>query len=345
MLKLYTDTSFLNENNRAMVFPLLFDLHFKKSTILDKFYAIVNHVNNADIVVFPVDYSRFIGYKKASINLITQARACNKPIWIYTAGDFGFTVHIPNSYTFRLGGFNSKLKDTTFILPSFIDNPYQTILKQRFSTILKEHKPTIGFVGHANSGVINYFKSYLSYLKLNVKFLIKPKYFDTQKFYPSSNIRYSYLKILNKSNQLKTNFVFRDKYRAGVSNNLDKSKTAKVFYTNIFNNLYTFCIRGVGNFSVRFYETLAVGRIPILLDTDCRLPLEDDIQWRNHIIILDISLKASLEEQILRFHTSKSEEALTKIQDSNKLLWETHLRRHSYFVKIHDKFLNTKNNV
>ena len=37
---------------------------------------------------------------------------------------------------------------------------------------------------------------------------------------------------------------------------------------------------------VRFYETLAIGRIPVLIDTDCVLPLNNEIDWYKHCIIV-----------------------------------------------------------
>jgi hypothetical protein len=111
-----------------------------------------------------------------------------------------------------------------------------------------------------------------------------------------------------------------------------------VFYNNIFNNIYTFCIRGFGNFSVRFYETLAVGRIPVLLNTDCRLPLTDSIDWKKHVVILNESKKESLVKQILDYHNSKSNNEIMIIQKNNRLLWEAYLRRHSFFMKVHDEF-------
>ena len=43
-------------------------------------------------------------------------------------------------------------------------------------------------------------------------------------------------------------------------------------YTN--DNLYGLCVRGFGNFSFRLGETLMMGRIPILIDTECILPFD-----------------------------------------------------------------------
>jgi hypothetical protein len=342
MLKLYTNKAFLNETHRNRVFPLLFDLFYLKNKNLASYYTIIDNVNDCDIVVFPINYSYFLKYREAFNQLDKAAKVNKKPIWLYSSGDYGFTVYIPNSYNFRLGGLNSKLDDNTIVIPSFITNPYQSNLKQQFKIIEKTNIPSIGFVGHAQGGLLKYVNEYLSFIKVNFNRKLKQKKIDFQSFYPSSIKRKKYLDLLAASNKIKTQFVLRSKYRAGVKTIEEKQKTTQEFYQNIFDNLYTFCIRGVGNFSVRFYETLAVGRIPILLNTDCRLPLSEIINWEKHCVILDTTKKVSLEEQILKFHNSKSEIEFEDIQKNNRNLWKTYLKRESFFIKIHNKFKKAK---
>lgn len=338
MLKLYTDSKFLNEIHRKSVFPLLFDLYFLKDEVLLEHYKLVDSVLECDIVIFPIDYAKFLKERVAFLALQKEAQTHNKPIWIYSGGDYGFTNYIKNSYTFRLGGFKSKLDEKTFIIPSFINDPYTTQLPQGFNVLQKEEKPTIGFVGHAQSGLTKYFKEFINHVKYQAKRKLNKRIADSQPFYPSSTKRAQYLTKLNISEHLKTNFILRDSYRAGVQTEADRQKTTQEFYENIYNNAYTFCIRGVGNFSVRLYETLAVGRIPIILNTDCKLPLSNSIDWSKHCIILDERKKMSLEAQILEFHQSKTDEEFLEIQKSNRALWKTHLVRQTYFINIYNIF-------
>ena len=52
-------------------------------------------------------------------------------------------------------------------------------------------------------------------------------------------------------------------------------------------SLFTFCYRGAGNFSYRFYETLMMGRIPILVNTDCVFPFEDKVDINSLGLVLN----------------------------------------------------------
>jgi len=338
MLKLFTDTSFLIEKHRREVFPLLFDLVFKKNSNLLSHYSIVEEVSLADIVVFPIDYTSFLKHKEAFSILNATAKTYQKPIWVYTAGDYGFTNYIPNSYTFRLGGFNSKLGENTFVIPSFINDPYKSFLSQQFSVLTKTEKPSIGFVGHAQTGFLKYLKEYSNHLKYQLKRTLKKTLVDKQSFYPSSVKRVNYLQQLALNEHLKTDFILRNKYRAGSHSAAAQKESSQQFYNNIFENGYTFCLRGVGNFSVRFYETLAVGRIPVVIDTDCRFPLNHEINWTEHCLIIKQNSKKPVAEHILDFHQNLSETEFSELQKNNRNLWLNLLQRGAYFLEIHQLF-------
>ena len=45
------------------------------------------------------------------------------------------------------------------------------------------------------------------------------------------------------------------------------------------NSFITLCPRGTGINSKRFYETMSYGRVPILISENCRLPLDDMINY------------------------------------------------------------------
>ncbi|TYB80155.1 hypothetical protein ES676_00360 [Bizionia saleffrena] len=338
MLKLYTDSDYLTERFRRQVFPLLFDLEFVPDPNLSAIYNIVTDIEDCDVVVIPIDYSVFVSHTDAFKRLTSLAERYQKPLWVYTGGDYGFSLDLPNAYVFRLGGFDSQLSPSTFIMPSFINDPYTTFLDTEFTPLVKTQRPRIGFVGHAQSGSTKLVKEFLVHLKKIVKYYRKDSFFDKQSFFPSSIKRALYLKGLHNDPFLDTHFILRTKYRAGAQNVNDKLNTSKAFYDNMFENAYTFCIRGSGNFSVRFYETLATGRIPILLNTDCRLPLKGVIDWQSHCLILEDSTLSSISEQIVDFHNSLSEQSFEMLQRENRILWSALLTRRGYFTAFHSHF-------
>jgi hypothetical protein len=335
MIKVYTDLSFITPEYRKMIFPLLFDLCYSTSVSLLELYQIVNNVNEADIVIVPVDIAYFFENDKRQwlYDFIAKGNASNKPVWVYSAGDRGISLSA-DVYTFRLSGFHNKLNEKTFILPSFIIDPL-IILKKEFKPIPKPILPSIGFVGHANGSAIKWFKEFSAFLYHNLKRTGKLILDDYQSFYPSSIKRYQFLMILKENDQIKTDFIFRKKYRAGVKNEEEKIKTSFEFFENIFGNPYVFCPRGAGNFSVRFYETLAMGRIPVIIDTDIRLPLGEVVNWNNHCII---ATENNFANKLIDFHSTINEHDFEQMQVNNRNLWLDHLNRDTYFSHIYSTF-------
>jgi len=339
MLKLFTNTDLLTQENRKYVFPLLLDLYYVTSDVLIRYYKIVDDVNESDIAVLPLEYGYSTKkYKTAVLNFFNKSKKAQKSIWVYSGGDFGYSLKDQKIYNFRLSGFKSKLNNRTFLMPSFIDDPYVIHFKKEFFALEKKTKPEIGFVGQAKGGKIKYLKELLSYVNTNIRRVINNEYRDYQAFYPSTTKRAKYLDVLKRSNQLKANFTYRNSYRAGFKNVIEKQKTTQDFYQNIYENPYTFCLRGSGNFSVRFYETLAVGRIPILINTDCLLPLNNKISWYKHCVIIDEADVNLIISKVIDFHDNLSDDEFVKLQKSNRDLWNNYLRRHTFFKEVHDYF-------
>lgn len=341
MLKIYTDHQFLTPPNRTKIFPLLFDLVYLPNVKAMENFSFATSVSEADIAIFPVDIIFFMKNDKNNVlnSWIEMVSGYNIPVWVYAAGDFGLSIKKPNVTTFRLGGFNSKLNASTFILPSFIVDPYDKILKNDFFALSKKDKPTIGFVGNANGSLVKFCKEFLLYARRNlIKVTIRNQE-DYHPFYPSGTKRFQLLKKLAKENSIETHFVFRDKYRARDKNIGSKENTTLEFFENIQNNLYVFCLRGNGNFSVRFYEALIMGRIPVLVDTDVRLPLSDEIEWHKHCLMVS---EDTIIEDLISFHSSKTDPELKEIQFENRKLMLEKLNRIDFFIQFAKEIITSK---
>jgi hypothetical protein len=333
MIRIYTDRNYLTQEFRKIIFPVLLDIHFTKSTLALEKFQLVDTLENADVVIVPVAINYFFkNKKKTELNqFIDKALAANKKVWVYAAGDFGITFR-KDVIVFRLGGFKSKLSENEEILPSFVSDAYSTILTNNWKPLPKSIKPEIGFVGHANNRKIQLIKEFVLHLKLAVNRVINSSLGDYQSYYPSSLRRFEILEKLKISDEISTNFIFRKLYRAGVKTEEEMQKTSLEFFKNIENNLYTVCIRGAGNFSVRFYETLMMGRIPVLIASDAKLPLENHINWEKHIVKTN---SENILKDLVVFHEKSSNEVLVEIQKNNRNLMLGLLQRVNYFASIY----------
>ena len=106
------------------------------------------------------------------------------------------------------------------------------------------------------------------------------------------------------------------------------------YIKNLNNNLYCLCSRGEGNYSYRLGETLMMGRIPILLDTDCILPFRESIPYETNCIFITENDIPHVKEIVMDFHERHSEDDLIRIQKENRSLWEKYFVPDKMFQQI-----------
>ena len=337
-IKVFTDQSLLITENRKHIFFFFLELVFTHKPWIQDYFNLVNSIKEADVTAFPLDicYAKAKYGDKVIKNFVNLVLLYHLPVWLYSGGDIGWSQFnaYPNIVHFRLAGFKSGYTTTTEILPAFVQDPLQD---DEFKPIKTTKLPySMGFVGHADGSLTKWIKELFNFAKREMK-RWQHNNTDYQAFYPSAVKRFIFLNQLSKIHQLQTDFILRQKYRAGISNKIDQKKnTEEEFKNNIQNNLFTFCMRGGGNFSVRFYETLASGRIPFYLDTDTQLPLKDDIDWDKHIFTF--TPQDSLHVIQEKFKNFVKHNDLEQMQINNRLLWQNRLSREAYTKQLFFKY-------
>jgi hypothetical protein len=101
----------------------------------------------------------------------------------------------------------------------------------------------------------------------------------------------------------------------------EKIAQRELYVRSITESDYVLCMRGRGNWSYRFYETLSAGRVPVVVNTDMLLPLSDSVDWKRHCVWIELVDLSCLPEKILEFHTALDENAFERLQEDNRQLW------------------------
>lgn len=87
----------------------------------------------------------------------------------------------------------------------------------------------------------------------------------------------------------------------------------KNYQNHMLRNTYVLCPRGYENFSFRFYETLAYGRIPVLIDTDTVLP--PNVNWDELCVRVPYEKMNDLENIIRNDYETKTESEFIERQE------------------------------
>ncbi len=85
---------------------------------------------------------------------------------------------------------------------------------------------------------------------------------------------------------------------------------------------YIVCVRGSGNYSIRLYETLCCGRIPVFVNTDCVLPYEFKLKWKDYCVWIEESEISSISEKIIEFHDQLSSKDFVDLQYECRRIWK-----------------------
>jgi len=129
------------------------------------------------------------------------------------------------------------------------------------------------------------------------------------------------IKYFEESN-IKTDFIKRHTFIRGFNDQLQNKYRKEDFINNMKNNIFILAPRGAGNWSLRLYETMAYGRIPVLPLTDTVLPFEDKIDW-NNTIIMGNTLQ-ELQNKMLEWY-NKGEEFIKNKQKLCRQVWNDYL--------------------
>ena len=216
--------------------------------------------------------------------------------------------NVKNLILFSTSGYKSKHSNNVLGCPTFnndyyIDNIY-------------EKKLSVGFCG-----IIDCENNY-NQLRKNIVYQLK----NSSYFHPI---------IRNYWGNNNTSLMSSDQLKNSYFKQISKT-SKKEFIDNIQNNLYTLCVRGGGNYSFRLAETFMMGRIPILIDSDCILPFSDKIQYdKNTVYVTKNNSKnfSDIDTVIKNFHYSHSPEEIINIQRENRNIWLEYFKIDKSFYK------------
>ncbi|MEQ9553853.1 MAG: hypothetical protein RIM23_30070 [Coleofasciculus sp. G3-WIS-01] len=132
-------------------------------------------------------------------------------------------------------------------------------------------------------------------------------------------LRVDAMQVLEGDSRIKTDLIGRGK--AGLQPSVQGDRRRQ-FLDNLQRNAYALCVRGADNYSWRFYEALSLGKIPILIDTDCMLPLEEEISWDQLIVRVPSTHLQELPDRLWEWHSRLSPSEFCDLQRRLRSLFE-----------------------
>ncbi|OJI07249.1 MAG: hypothetical protein COX02_01760 [Candidatus Vogelbacteria bacterium CG22_combo_CG10-13_8_21_14_all_37_9] len=279
---------------------------------------IVDQPDQADYLLLPYLYNQAKVDEAYLLEFSNLAKQYKKQIIVVYPGDSNEAVELPSSIVFRNSQYRQTLRPNEIMMPALTEDLGQG---QNLIPRIKGERAVIGFCGWADFRSFKERSRY--YLKLSFTFGLKRQ---------GLWWRRKALTLLRDSKLIATNFLIRKSYSGNEKTiSLDPIVARREYIDNILNSDFTLCVKGDGNFSVRFFEVLSLGRIPILIDTDCPLPLEDMIDYDTCILRIPYQNISHLASITADFYNNLNQEQFTAKQIKIREVFEQYLRLDSFF--------------
>lgn len=305
-------------------------------------FQIVPEVEQADIVVLPMTWNFYITHNRLNLadSLARVASDAGKKLFIWVDGDRGIRRPYPNAIILQNSAFRSSRRSDQFVLPGDAKDLTELYFDGKLPIRKKGAVPRVSFCGQGDSKrtfliAVRNLRSQISYsLHLTQFEPIRP-------VTPHILLRRKVLKLLAEHPQIEHDFVIR---QTSTTRSFRDPAWRQEFVGNMNGSDYAVCVRGTANYSIRFYEALSLGRIPIFIDTDCALPFDDTIDWRSYCIWIDASDLSHMGQRILDYHASITSSQFEELQVACRQLWVERLSREGFYRHFHE-YVHTANSL
>ncbi|WP_439488460.1 hypothetical protein [Algoriphagus sp.] len=338
MVKLFFESQLNNGYLKFELFSSDATGEIRVNEFAKPYFQLCSTPEEADWIFIPYLLSSLIDERGKTIikSHAAVARNYGKPLTIVSDSDLVYDPGVRDIVILSPGPYASL--GNQLALPAILkEDPIEKFHNGEWFPITEFSSISMGFCGQATQHLLKTAKDTLNLIKLRVQIKRKQSPYLYIPFFLAAYERAKLLGFLQKKSLFKTDFIFRKKYKAGANTAVDKLQVEKEFFENIAKNLFTVCLRGFGNYSVRFYQTLAMGRIPILIDTDNMLPFENTIDYNYLIVRVPFSDRYNIDNYISAFLESKSPEDLIRIQESCRDLWLRSLTLEGIFYELSEE--------
>ncbi len=221
-----------------------------------------------DAVLYPHDVRDSLVSLPDIVEHAERARRSGRRLLVFQISDTTVPIASPNTLVFRTSMLRSKRLPHEHVLPyvwgAVPDRMRSCERWQRPCWTRGEAPPIVGFCGCPNTHPLR-------------------------------------KRVLNTlQDRLPCRFLLRDRFWAGAPHD---PTVVREFFENILATDLTLAVRGIGNFSHRFYQTLSCGRAPLLVGHDAVMPYEgvESIDWDDVAVRVEADRLDGIESAIERF--------------------------------------------
>ena len=265
-----------------------------------------------------------------------------RPVVVFVTHDMLKEVPLAGSVVFRTSMLASTRRPNEHALPYWLPDEVEARFGGELPLRGKAARPSVGFCGQSPLKMDA--RSRLS-RRLRAARVVRAL---ARRLGRDPTLNYSFyaraqaLEALSRSREVRSNFILRGAWFDGAfERGADRprlERSRREYVENMFGSDYVLCVRGLGNYSMRFYETLSCGRIPVFVNTDCVLPFEEWIDCRQYCVWVEASEVSRVAEKVAEFHEGLSDGEFKDRQRACRQLWLEWLSPFGFFKNFRRYF-------
>ncbi len=298
---------------------------FNKRGFDTRLYSITDDRAQADMVLMPYSHTVVLGLAPDLLEACAaEARAMGKRLLIDGLGDVERPVEVPDAVVLRYGGYRFEPRHNVIQIPPYADDLLEIYHQGALQVRHKGERPVVGFAGWASLSFAQELRTIIKELPMRLRSLISPRYRARKKgvFFRREAIR-----LLRSSDAVEANFIERPTFSASAHTMSGAPEDLRrEFAENLLSSDYGLCIKGDANASVRLFETMALGRIPVILDTEMVLPFADVVDYTTFAFIVDFRNIKRLPELLAEFHTNLEDGEFVAMQECARAAYVRYFR-------------------
>jgi hypothetical protein len=282
-----------------------------------KTFRVADKLADCDVVIYPHPYAD----DSATAAVADIARAEQKPCLFFSQDERLPPSRLSFGTLYRSSIFKRLPHERAHAV--FISDVREEAPQHATVVVEREDRPRLGFCGYVGTPIR---RAILRLLGARQKV-------------EALDLRSRVLRYAQQDQRLDSHFITRADYLGAATlavfdQTHPLADARQAFLQNLFKCSYGLAMRGKGNHSVRFYEILAAGRIPVFINTNCVLPFEAEIPWKTIMPWIEHEDIPSIGDRLLRFHNQMDEAGFRDKQLELRALWEARLTPIPYFTHI-----------
>jgi len=280
-------------------YPSLYDEFMREGSTL---FTVTESPDEADCFLPPSGWQE--GGSPQAVRMAELARRHGKPLLVFFCSDSFEEVPLDVAIIYRTSMNRSTKKTNEHSWPIWTCDILRsygggTVADRRCTS-----RPTVGYCGYID------YRNPFEWAQRRLRGQISA----------SMTLRGDAVRALLASPAIETRIIQRRRFGGAAT-----LREREEFARNLLSSDYALVARGNGNFSFRLYEAMSAGTIPVFLDTDCCLPFDDVIPYRDLFVWVPAHDVSRIADYVTAYHSQLDDRSFNERRRSIRDIYDRYL--------------------